>query len=51
MNVSIFFLICAIVELVAGLALIAIYSNPLGYLGLLASGVLMLYAFVFKGAV
>jgi hypothetical protein len=48
MNVSIFFLICAIVEFVAGVALLAVYNNPLGYLGLIASGILMGFCFVVK---
>ena len=36
-----FFLIGSIVELVAGVALLVAYDNPLGYMGLIASALLM----------
>ncbi len=32
-----FFLIGAVVELIAGVALLTAYNNPLGYMGLIAS--------------
>jgi hypothetical protein len=36
-----FFLIGAIVELIAGVALLTVYDNALGYMGLIASVLLM----------
>lgn len=36
-----FFLFGALVELAAGVALLAVYANPLGYMGLIASALLM----------
>ena len=41
-----FFLIGALVELAAGVALLAAYSNPLGYMGLIASVLLMGFVFL-----
>lgn len=36
-----FFLLGAVIELVAGVALLTVYNNSLGYIGLIASAILM----------
>lgn len=36
-----FFLIGAVVELIAGVVLLAVYNNSLGYMGLIASAMLL----------
>ena len=41
-----FFLIGAIVELMAGVALLTVYDNSLGYMGLIASALLMGFVFL-----
>lgn len=38
-----FFLIGAVIELIAGVALLAVYNNSLGYMGLIASALLMAF--------
>lgn len=38
-----FFLLGAVIELVAGVALLTVYNNSLGYIGLIASTILMAF--------
>jgi hypothetical protein len=38
-----FFLIGAVIELVAGVTLLAVYNNSLGYMGLIGSALLMAF--------
>lgn len=38
-----FFLLGAVIELIAGVALLAVYNNSLGYMGLIASALLMAF--------
>ena len=38
-----FFLLGAVIELIAGVALLAVYNNSLGYMGLIASVMMMAF--------
>jgi uncharacterized membrane protein YkgB len=38
-----FFLLGAVIELIAGVALLAVYNNSLGYMGLIASAMMMAF--------
>jgi hypothetical protein len=40
-TVGYFFLIGAVIELISGVALLTVYNNALGYMGLIASVLLM----------